>query len=1212
MRPKSRNDFAIAMICALPLEAEAVEALFDESYDRLGKHYGKQRGDTNAYINGRIGKHNVVLCYMPGMGKGSAASVASSLQISYPDVRLALLVGICGGAPSSSKHPEIFLGDVIISDSVIEYDFGRQYPGGLQRRTGARGTLGRPTQEIRALLNGLGVENARNELRNHTIQYLHILQRRRADWCYPGVSDILFSASYCHRHSYPASSAECSCFGSDSPDQICKEALEKDCDNLECDSHQQVRCREVSEVAPGPNIYIGPVASADTVMKSGHHRDEIVRKEKVIGFEMEGAGVWDNLPCIIIKGVCDYADSHKSKLWQVYAAATGASAAKAFLEYWMPRTHEDEHRNLASTVPSERGLFPSLSSSLVDSKFPTHSSASTKRKHKGDDHESTYELRGFVWSFYRYDYDQEFQRKARERHPLTCHWSLKNPIILRWLSCQSSSLLWLRGSPGAGKSTILTYLVEVLSDEGAGIQQCLREEDSFLIYSFCDTQLNSTTSSVLSTAIHQLLVKHPDQQELAMEVSDNISSGSPKNVGRSSNRPVRHLWTILGRIVRDSPIRILYFILDGLDECEKESQEELLELVASVPSSFKVLVSSRPSEYLRGIFSRKNFEPIVTYLELEDEEEHITCDIDRYIDKEIERIGKLRGYQPEHKAAASQTLKRDHSQLFLPVKLSMKKLENIPPGQLSRALEDLSKQLAEDLDAMYERMLHDMRPKILSKSCEIFKYLTYSRSPLTLDQLMTACPTGGGPRTDMRSDITNEDRDCFRKDLMLYGPIIRIRPDSFVEFVHISAKQFLQLPKSQQNFGSLLVPQFQAHKEIAIDCLRVLLFHSWKPAPEQWQDKWREHRQKFLEDTILLPYALRHWYEHLKDTTVGSSPDNIDKTILDLVNKLAGLWKKPQTAGFRQMILEGCGLSTTPSERGGCSSTLEVFSALGLAPFVEILLRGTRFPILSFITPHVKSALKLAIKGGHAETLELLSDNFGVTSLDGPDFQNIISEASRSGSPAVLRKALRMRKARVTEMVAAVIGASSSGNPALYNTTLEEISIFQARDRSNMTILHRLFADHFDSGPKPETSIMLAHEFIRKGVDVNAKDCIGSTALHYACHSRSLSTSRVIEGLIALGADPRCANKAGWTPFHLLARYTRDTSAIWKLVELGGNGLIEARTNSGRTALEWACQRESAYADTGGAIKALIDNGADPRALSLRDRQRHSIEMAHS
>lgn len=62
---------------------------------------------------------------MPGIGKGNAASVASSLQVSYTVIDLALVVGICGGASSPPEYQEIFLGDVIISDSVIEYDFGK-------------------------------------------------------------------------------------------------------------------------------------------------------------------------------------------------------------------------------------------------------------------------------------------------------------------------------------------------------------------------------------------------------------------------------------------------------------------------------------------------------------------------------------------------------------------------------------------------------------------------------------------------------------------------------------------------------------------------------------------------------------------------------------------------------------------------------------------------------------------------------------------------------------------------------------------------------------------------------------------------------------------------------------------------------------------------------------------------------------------------------
>jgi nucleoside phosphorylase len=76
------------------------------------------------------------------------------------------------------------------------------------------------------------------------------------------------------------------------------------------------------------------VASRNMVMKSSEDQDQIAAREDVTAFEMEGAGAWDNFPCLIIKGVCDYADSHKSKKWQNYAAATAAACMKAFLENW--------------------------------------------------------------------------------------------------------------------------------------------------------------------------------------------------------------------------------------------------------------------------------------------------------------------------------------------------------------------------------------------------------------------------------------------------------------------------------------------------------------------------------------------------------------------------------------------------------------------------------------------------------------------------------------------------------------------------------------------------------------------------------------------------------------------------------------------------------------------------------------------------------------
>ncbi|KAL4739322.1 hypothetical protein BDV11DRAFT_215259 [Aspergillus similis] len=312
MRPSSRDEFAIAIICALTLEAEAVKELFNKTYNRLGEHYRKEPGDDNAYVNRRIGNHNVVVCYMPGMGKGSAASVASSLKISYKRIEVALVVGICGGAPYPVSGGEVFLGDVIISDSVVQYNFGRQYPGGFEKKLGVRDTLGRPNQAICSILASLQARQSRKDLQDKLLQHLQAIQKSLSDWQFPSIDDILFEVSYQHKH-YGFTSPACPCLDS-------------------ITEHNS------------PRVHIGTVASADTVMKSGEHRDRLVQSEGVVGFEMEGAGVWDNISCIIIKGVCDYADSHKNKAWQAYAAATGAAAAKSFLEYWEPTALEDTNK----------------------------------------------------------------------------------------------------------------------------------------------------------------------------------------------------------------------------------------------------------------------------------------------------------------------------------------------------------------------------------------------------------------------------------------------------------------------------------------------------------------------------------------------------------------------------------------------------------------------------------------------------------------------------------------------------------------------------------------------------------------------------------------------------------------------------------------------------------------------------------------------------
>ncbi|KAG6362371.1 hypothetical protein INS49_010601 [Diaporthe citri] len=325
----NRYAVKVAIICALPIEADAVEALFDCRLDDSVK----APGDPNAYSVGFVGRHNAVLAHLPGMGNNSAAIAATHLRRSFPDIQLALVVGICGGMPGS----DMLLGDVVLSDGIVQYDFGRQVLGHFRRKDTVVDILGRPQFEIRAILAKLKGRVGRRKLVEGLIEHLSTLGRHMDDAaCYPGVEeDKPFEAAYHHKHRESSCCAVCSLRA----DSVCDVALNTSCQELGFDEArlvsrprlEEARSRpEQSDGSPRviPAIHFGLVASGNSVMKSGELRDEISRKAGTIAFEMEGAGVWD---MFIIKGDCDYADSHKNKRWQKYAATAAAACMKAFL-----------------------------------------------------------------------------------------------------------------------------------------------------------------------------------------------------------------------------------------------------------------------------------------------------------------------------------------------------------------------------------------------------------------------------------------------------------------------------------------------------------------------------------------------------------------------------------------------------------------------------------------------------------------------------------------------------------------------------------------------------------------------------------------------------------------------------------------------------------------------------------------------------------------
>ncbi|KXH35435.1 pfs domain-containing protein [Colletotrichum simmondsii] len=349
---EKRVDFDIALICALETEFDAAELVFDEKYSQ---DFGKESNDKNNYVTGRIGKFNVVLCLLGGKGKVHTAASTAELVSSYKGLQLVLLVGVCGGVPfphAETNIPEIILGDVVISNKLVQSDFGKQKPA---ESVPYDNDLGRQTKSVRNLLRNLQTESNREKVRRAALEaYDKALSEAQDRGKYerpPSATDILYQSDWQHVHA--GMNISCDCRPADVNPQICDNAFDTRCEVLGCDDDEDkvVKRNRLNDPAVtdpaqwAKNIFIGPYVSSDNVIKSAWHREELSKKHKIAALEMEGAGMWEMVPGLVVKSVSDYGDSHKHKEWQSYAALLSACTTKAILEVCTKVDKPDDSKN---------------------------------------------------------------------------------------------------------------------------------------------------------------------------------------------------------------------------------------------------------------------------------------------------------------------------------------------------------------------------------------------------------------------------------------------------------------------------------------------------------------------------------------------------------------------------------------------------------------------------------------------------------------------------------------------------------------------------------------------------------------------------------------------------------------------------------------------------------------------------------------------------
>ncbi|KAI3318254.1 purine and uridine phosphorylase [Xylariaceae sp. AK1471] len=716
--PTGRHDFEIAIMCALSLEAEAVTALFDKRWD--SKTYGKATGDTNTYSIGAIGCHNVVLVHLPNMGKVAAATAAAFLRISYERIKLALVVGICGGVPfGKSSNDEILLGDVVVSDGIIQYDFGRQYPHKFIRKDHVRDNLPRPSPPMRTFLAKLQAKQTRSRLQEQTLEYLKILQELDNTATYPGVTeDRLFKPTYRHKHH---ELLECQVCGSGTAD-VCDTALKLSCEHLGC-NEQELVFRARSTRLPGmPVIHFGLIASGDSVMKSGEDRDSAAFRDEFIAFEMEGAGVWETFPsCLIIKGVCDYADSHKSKRWQAYAAATAAATTKAVLENWNTETVD----HLSSLSPHH----PILTATDTVPLNPARKVAIFK-------------------TLYTSPYRDRKERNP-DRVPRTCEWFVAHNSFQQWRESTSSSMLWVSADPGCGKSVLAKYLVDSQLPTTESRTTCY----FFFKDDFADQR---SAKSALCCILHQLF----KQREILL--SNKIAERFETD-GEHLTGSFGELWDVLVTASQDKNAGEIVCILDAFDECEDHGRSELtrcLHKFYSTKNNFnlKFLLTSRPYGDIRRGFQSLEIPGLpVIHLsgESEIEMKKIAREIDIYIKAKVRSIREILRLKPVEEQLLLQKLLSIPNRTYLWAHLTLDLVQNdinIDKTGISKA----TSQLPQTVDEAYERILTKSRN--FEEAKKLLHIVVVAARPLTLSEMNLALALRESHRSYKDLDLRLEER----------------------------------------------------------------------------------------------------------------------------------------------------------------------------------------------------------------------------------------------------------------------------------------------------------------------------------------------------------------------------------------------------------------------------------------------------------------------
>ncbi|KAF4472106.1 ankyrin repeat [Fusarium albosuccineum] len=825
------NAYTVGWICAVQTEIVAALGLLD---DRHTEPVETPVHDSNSYTLGRIGKHNVVIAALPRgqYGLANAANVGRDMARTFPNVRIGLMVGIGGGVPT--KH-DIRLGDVVVgcpahrSGGVVQYDHGTAMQG---QNISIKGALNQPPISILTAintlsaeheLNGHGLEETIQDVLNNKPRLVKRFQRPHPD------ADRLYKADFIH----------------DSPGMSCATS---------CGVSNTIRRDARSVDEDNPKIHYGLIASGNLLMKDAIVRDRLSAEEDVLCFEMEAAGLSNQFPCVVIRGICDYSDSHKNDEWQGYAAMVAAAYAKKLLLQVPLNKIEAEER-----IAKIEGLLADVAVPISE----TREEVGTLKFRS--DREADRRILDWLTQV---DYTSQQNGFMQQHQRGTGQWFLQSETFQTWLKARKATL-FCPGMPGVGKTTMTAITIDHLrskfgDDPSTSI--------AFIYFNF-QRRNEQGTEDLLASLLKQL------SQGLSC-VPDALKSLYAKYEHANDRPSIQEMSQTLQAVVR--LFSTTFIIIDALDECKTAGRFEdtFLSEICTLrdQTAANILVTSRPSESLKNELGGCFVQEIYAHNE----------DVISYIDH---RMGEmmvldesnldLEGHEKERlKALIRDEVSQAVDGIFLLARFHLDYLKDkTTPNKISTALEKLPRG-PQAYDEAYGKTIIRIRNQdegLRNLARRVLTWLTFAQRRLTTLELRHALAVRTGSSALDKRDIestnlmthvcmglvrTEEGSDTI--GLLHYTTMeyLRANPACLVSLDGLTPMNHTTVSNPTENETA----RRHSQEMITATCATYLLFNAFRSG----RSKARKKLDGRLKLNPFYDYSARNWGYHAYEASPGS------------------------------------------------------------------------------------------------------------------------------------------------------------------------------------------------------------------------------------------------------------------------------------------------------------------------------------------------------